>query len=83
MNPYIKSIVWLVGFGGAGYVLMELTKPNEAKLAAIRNSSERQSLNEKEKQKLLFMQKLQEATHSKPVYLKSTSELKKQNDTKI
>lgn len=81
MNPYIKSIVWLVGFGGLGYVLMELTNPSEAKIAQIRNSSERQLLNEKEKQKQLFMQKLQEATHSKPVYLKSPSELKKENDT--
>lgn len=82
MNPYIKSIVWLIGFGGTGYVLMELTKPNAAKIAEIRRSSDRQAFNEKDKQKALFMQKLQEATQSKPVYLKSTSELKKENETK-
>lgn len=83
MYRYIKSIFWLVGFGGVGYVLMEVTKPNEAKIAQIRNSCERQALNEKDKQKMLFMQKLQEATHSKPVYLKTKSELKKENETKI
>lgn len=83
MNPYFRSIAWLIGCGGIGYVLMETTKPNEAKIAQIRNSSDRQLFNEREKQKLLFMQKLQEATQSKPVYLKSPSEIKEENEKKI
>lgn len=69
----------MVGFGGIGYMLMEFTKPNEAKLAEIRNSSHRQPQTEQERKKALFMQKLQEATHSKPVYLKTPDEIVKDN----
>lgn len=79
MNPYIKSIVWLVGCGGAGYVLMELTKPSEFKLEEIRKTSNPVLLNERDKKKQLFMSKIEEATHSKPIYLKSRAELEADN----
>lgn len=62
MNPYIKSIVWLVSCGGIGYVLLELTKPNGKKLQAIRESAGVPFLTEQQRQKQLFMQKLQQST---------------------
>lgn len=79
MNPYIKSVFWLVGCGGLGYMLMEVTKPNAAKIAEIRNSCNREMQTERERKKALFMEKLQEAAHSKPVYLKTREEIAKDN----
>lgn len=75
MNPYFQSFVWLIGCGGAGYALMELTKPSAAKLEEIRKTSNPLLQNERERKKALFMNKLEEATHSKPIYLKSRAEL--------
>ena len=73
MHPYIKSVVWLIGFGGAGYVLMELTKPSQSKLDQIRASSNQLPLSEQNKQKALFLQKLKEAADpgTPPAYLKA------------
>lgn len=66
MHPYIKSIVWLVSCGGIGYVLLELTKPNEAKLQAIRESANL-PLSEEQRRKQLFMQKFQQSTIAKTI----------------
>lgn len=69
---YVKSLVWLVGFGGTGYILMEFTKPSEKKIQEIRNSSNRHLQNEQAKQKDLFLQKIKEAgaPNSEPIYLR-------------
>lgn len=81
MNPYVQSLLWLAGCGGIGFALLELTKPNEEKLRAIRDASERQALNERDRKKALFMEKLSEAASPgvKPVYMKSSAELEKDN----
>lgn len=79
MNPYLQSLVWLVGCGGVGYVLLELTTPSESKINEIRNATSRHALNQRDQQKALFMEKLKEATHSKPVYLKTAQELEQEN----
>lgn len=81
MNPFLQSALWLAGCGGIGYVLLELTKPNEDKLRAIRDTSERQAINERDRKKALFMEKLSEAASpgAKPVYMKSPTELEMDN----
>lgn len=83
MHPYLQSIVWLVGFGGIGYALLEITKPSEAKLAEIRNASNRVTLSQGDKQKALFMEKLKEAAQGKPVYLKRPQELEQENKKSV
>lgn len=76
-NPYVKSLIWLVGFGGIGYGLMLLTEPNAEKIERIRASGSPTQLSEDEKKKALFMKKLQEAaTTSTPIYRPATSEKK-------
>lgn len=80
MNPYAQSAVWLFGFTAVGYVLMELTKPSAEKLQQIRNASDRHLLNERDRKKELFMQKLSEAAGAeKPVYLKTPQQLEQEN----
>ncbi|XP_016973141.1 uncharacterized protein LOC108040255 [Drosophila rhopaloa] len=65
-NPYFKSVLWLIGFGGMGYGLMLLTEPNADKIERIKASS---SSSANDQRKALFMKKLQEAaTTSAPVY---------------
>lgn len=83
MNPYLQSIVWLVGCGGIGYVLLELTTPSESKIAEIRSSFSRESLHQRDHQKALFMEKLKEAAQGKPVYLKKPQELEEENKKSI
>lgn len=61
-NPYIKSLIWLISFGGIGYGLLRLTEPSEEKLAKIRATTAGVNLSEDEKKKLLFLQKLQVVT---------------------
>lgn len=61
-NPYIKSLIWLISFGGIGYGLLRLTEPSEEKLAKIRATTAGVHLSEDEKKKLLFLQKLQAVT---------------------
>lgn len=61
-NPYIKSLIWLISFGGIGYGLLRLTEPSEEKLAKIRATTAGVNLSEDEKKKLLFLQKLQAVT---------------------
>lgn len=81
MSLIIKSIVYLAAFGGAGYVLMQLTEPSAEKKKLIAQSGYRDpAVNEERRKKALFLQKLQEATSDKPVYLKSqqSSEAPKQ-----
>lgn len=81
MYRYLRSAGWLIGCGGIGYVLLEMTKPSEEKLRAIRNVTHPQVLRERDQKKALFMQKLSEAAGAgaKPVYLKTTAELEEEN----
>ncbi|XP_034472374.1 uncharacterized protein LOC117780083 [Drosophila innubila] len=76
-NPYVKSLLWLVGFGGIGYGLMLLTEPNADKIERIKASVSPTHLTEDEKKKALFMKKLQEAAStSTPIYRTATSDKK-------
>lgn len=71
LNPYVKSLFWLLSIGGIGYGLMILTEPSEEKIAKIRSTAAGVHLSEDEKKKVLFLRKLQEAATSKePIYLK-------------
>lgn len=63
MQRYIKSVYWLVGCSGLGYVLLQLTQPSEHKLAEIRHSA--QFTAEQNRKAALFMEKLKESTQNK------------------
>ncbi|XP_034099516.1 uncharacterized protein LOC133847594 [Drosophila sulfurigaster albostrigata] len=68
-NPYVKSVLWLIGFGGMGYGLMLLTEPSAEKIERIRASGSPTQLTVDEKKKALFMEKLKAAaTSSTPIY---------------
>lgn len=74
MNVYIKSVVYLAVFGGAGYVLSEITKPSKEKLELLKRQNQTGSVEDKSK-KALFMKKLKEASESsEPIYLKKKNE---------
>ncbi|XP_023170720.1 uncharacterized protein LOC111599331 [Drosophila hydei] len=76
-NPYVKSVLLLLGFGGIGYGLMLLTEPSAEKLERIKASG---SANMDQQKKALFMQKLKEAaTTSTPIYRQTTDADKKDN----
>ncbi|KAH8255428.1 hypothetical protein KR038_002896 [Drosophila bunnanda] len=68
-NPYFKSVLWLLGFGGMGYGLMLLTEPNAEKIERIKASGSNAKQSAEDQRKALFMKRLQEAaTTSAPVY---------------
>ncbi|XP_065355551.1 uncharacterized protein LOC135949996 [Calliphora vicina] len=70
-NPYVKSLFWLLSIGGLGYGLMVLTAPSEEKLAKIRATTGGIHITQDEKNKVLFLKKLQEAANQKdPIYSK-------------
>ncbi|XP_005177581.1 uncharacterized protein LOC101897786 [Musca domestica] len=70
-NPYVKSLIWLVAFGGIGYGLLRLTEPSEEKLAKIRSTTAGVYLSEDEQKKIQFLKKLQSAAaENAPVYSK-------------
>lgn len=73
MNVIIKSVVYLVAFGGAGYVLSEITKPSKEKIDLLKRQHQHAgtTASEASSKKALFMQKLKEASESsEPIYLK-------------
>lgn len=71
MNVYLKSLVYLVAFGGAGYVLSEITKPSKETLEKLKRQHPGAAAAEDSSKKALFMQKLKEASESsEPIYLK-------------
>ncbi|BFF96032.1 uncharacterized protein DMAD_13311 [Drosophila madeirensis] len=77
-NPYLKSLFWLVSFGGIGYGLMRLTEPNADKIDRIK-ASVRGNIHQTddEKRKALFMKRLQEAAAtSTPLYRTPTGDKK-------
>lgn len=55
-SKYFKSFLYLLGFGGAGFILLEFTKPSEETIKKISSTGGYHS--EQEKTKLLFLQKL-------------------------
>jgi len=63
MQRYIKSVFWLVGCSGVGYVLLKLTQPSEFQIAEIRKSS--QFTKEQNRNAQLFMDRLKEAAEKK------------------
>lgn len=63
MQRYFKSVVWLVGCGGVGYVLLQLTQPNEQKIGEIRRSA--QFTREQNRNTQLLMDKLKESAKIK------------------
>ncbi|XP_073821107.1 uncharacterized protein [Musca autumnalis] len=70
-NPYVKSLIWLVAFGGIGYGLLRLTEPSEEKIAKIRSTTAGVHLSEDEQKKIQFLRKLQSAaSDNAPVYFK-------------
>ncbi|EDW28887.1 GL19414 [Drosophila persimilis] len=75
-NPYLKSILWLVSFGGIGYGLMLLTEPNAEKIERIKASARgHPNQTDDEKKKALFMKRLQEAANtSAPIYRTPTGD---------
>ncbi|XP_022224397.1 uncharacterized protein LOC111075410 [Drosophila obscura] len=77
-NPYLKSLLWLVSFGGIGYGLMLLTEPNAEKIERIKASSRgHPNQTDDEKRKALFMKRLQEAANtSTPLYRTPTGDKK-------
>lgn len=67
MSVYIQSVLWLAGFGGLGYALLKLT-PNEQRVQQLKEKNkEHRSEDLKKKQQII--DKLKEATVSKPIYL--------------
>lgn len=71
MNVYIKSVAYLVAFGGAGYVLAEITKPSQEKIDLLKRQHHPEQTAEDTSKKALFMKKLKEASESsEPIYLK-------------
>lgn len=74
MNVYIKSVIYLAVFSGAGYVLSEITTPSKEKLELLKRQHEGGSVEDTSK-KALFMKKLKEASESsEPIYLKKKNE---------
>lgn len=77
MNVYIKSVVYLAVFGGAGYVLSEVTKPSKEKIDLLKRQHQagKAAAIEDTSKKALFMKKLKEASESsEPIYLKRKTE---------
>lgn len=77
MSVYIKSVVYLVAFGGAGYVLSEITKPSKEKIDLLKRQHQHPGTTTSEayNQKALFMKKLKEASESsEPIYLKKKAD---------
>lgn len=69
---YIKSLFWLIGLGGLGYGLLQLTTPSQERINELKLKYP-EYLSEDEKRKLLFMKKLKEASTDTPIYLKDKS----------
>lgn len=63
-SKYLKSLYLLVGFGVAGYILLEISKPSEEKLNKIRAIGGTTSLTEEERRKILFLKKLQASANT-------------------
>lgn len=71
---YVKSFLWLAGFGGLGYGLMRLTEPSQEKIEKIRNIGSPPQTAEQRRQKELLIAKLKEAATSTPIYLRKKGE---------
>lgn len=70
----IKSCVYLGLLGTVGFVLMKISEPSEEKKRAIAKTGYSDpSSNELKSQKVLFLEKLKEATIDTPIYLKKSS----------
>lgn len=78
MNPYIRSIFYLIGSGILGYGLMNILQPNEQKIAAIRANSVQTNFND-DVYKKRILEKLAKSTETKPIYLMTANELKELN----
>lgn len=69
-NVYVKSAIYLTGFGALSWVLLEVTTPSKEKLEEIKRQ-QGAALEQSSSQKALFLKTLKEASESKePLYLK-------------
>lgn len=60
MERIVKSVLWLVGCTGLGFVLLQVTQPNEAKIAEIKKYSQSNP-----NQNQLLIQKIKESMQQK------------------
>lgn len=67
MSVYVQSLLWLAGFGGLGYALLKLT-PNEQRIQQLKETN-KEHRSEELRKKQQVIDKLREATVSKPIYL--------------
>lgn len=65
-SKYFKSLLLLLGFGSAGYILLEVSKPSEDKLKQIRAIGGTSVLSEEERKKILFLRKLKQSANLEP-----------------
>lgn len=70
MNIFVKSAIYLTGFGALSWVLLEVTTPSQEKVNEIKRRQSTE-LEESKSQKALFLKTLKEASEGKdPLYLK-------------
>lgn len=69
MNVFVKSAIYLTGFGALGWVLLEVTTPSQEKLEEIKRQ-QGVALEESSSQKALFLKTLKEASEGKVDFLK-------------
>lgn len=74
-HPLVKSLVWLTGFTGLGYVLYLTCTPSEADIEQLRQSLGEDKSEVVKRREELF-QAIQAATTDKPIYLKTKEDLK-------
>lgn len=63
-SKYFKSLLYLLGFGSTGYILLELSQPSEETIKQIRSINANQT--EQDKQKTLFLNKLKASANLEP-----------------
>lgn len=64
MNIFVKSAIYLTGFGALSWVLLEATTPSKEKLDEIKRQ-QGVALEENKSQKALFLKTLKEASEGK------------------
>lgn len=69
MNVFVKSAIYLTGFGALGWVLLEVTTPSQEKLDELKKQ-QGVALEENSSQKALFLKTLKEASEGKVDLLK-------------
>lgn len=68
-HVYFKSLLWLIGLGGTGYVLLQLTPDRQGTLSNKLSTKFNTNLTDEQKKKALILNKLKEAATEPPIYL--------------